>query len=74
MGSLAKVLFFGNPLWDCLGKVGDDFLQKYELEKNNAVLRDNIAIIEDMKTVDSDISYLAGGSDPLEKYAEGRIS
>eukprot|EP01010_Urceolus_cornutus_P005533 NODE_973_length_1197_cov_607.103659_g738_i0.p1 GENE.NODE_973_length_1197_cov_607.103659_g738_i0~~NODE_973_length_1197_cov_607.103659_g738_i0.p1 ORF type:complete len:354 (-),score=77.74 NODE_973_length_1197_cov_607.103659_g738_i0:66-1127(-) len=53
----------GNPLLDITANVGDDFLTKYGLESNNAILAEDkhLPLYEDLKA-NFEVSYTAGGA------------
>lgn len=58
-----KVLGIGNPLLDILAEVPDSMLEKYKLEKNNAILaaEEHIPMYEEL-VKNYKVGYVAGGA------------
>lgn len=58
-----SVFGMGNPLLDVSAVVGDDFLKKYGVELNNAILAEekHLPIYEDLKN-NFEVEYIAGGA------------
>lgn len=54
---------YGNPLLDLMATVNEDFLKKYDLEANNAILAEDKhkAMFEDMEA-NFDVEYIPGGA------------
>jgi len=55
----ALILGMGNPLLDFSAVVTTDFLQKYGLKSNDAILYDKEDIFEDLKE-HFEVEYIAG--------------
>jgi len=57
------ILGIGNPLLDISAEVDESFLQKYEVQLNNAILAEekHIPIYEDLKS-NFQVDYIAGGA------------
>lgn len=57
------LLGLGNPLLDISAATGDDFLKKYDLEPNNAILAGDkhMAMYEEMAKM-TNVEYTAGGA------------
>lgn len=53
------ILGMGNPLLDFSAVVTTEFLQKYNLKSNDAILYDKEDIFEDLKA-NFEIDYIAG--------------
>ncbi|RKP12756.1 adenosine kinase [Piptocephalis cylindrospora] len=60
---MSKLLGFGNPLLDIIAKVDDEFLTKYGLDANSAILAEekHLPLYQELKDKYT-LSYLGGGA------------